>query len=64
VIADNKLALVAGWDEEILADELEGLLAEVPGFDIGMTGFSVPEVDSLVESLKPEGPGSARGSSA
>ena len=28
VIADNKLALNAGWDEEILAEELKGLLAE------------------------------------
>jgi ParB-like chromosome segregation protein Spo0J len=28
VVADNKLALNAGWDEEILAEELKGLLAE------------------------------------
>ena len=46
-IADNKLALNAGWDEEILAEELKGLLAEDLDFDIGVTGFSIPEIDSL-----------------
>jgi DNA modification methylase len=57
VIADNKLALNAGWDEEILAEELKALLTEVPSFDIGLTGFSIPEVDSLIEGLRPEEPG-------
>src|ERR671912_1883511 len=57
VIADNKLALNAGWDEEILAEELRGLLAEDLGFDITLTGFSIPEIDSLVEGLAPEEPG-------
>ena len=57
VIADNKLALNAGWDEEILAEELKGLLAEDIGFDIGLTGFSIPEIDSLIEGLAPEEPG-------
>jgi DNA modification methylase len=40
-IADNKLALNAGWDEELLGlelGELEGL-----GFDIDLVGFSEPE---------------------
>lgn len=42
VIADNKLALNAGWDEEMLAQELQGLLAtENIGFDIGVIGFEV-----------------------
>ena len=37
VIADNKLALNAGWDEEFLAQELQGLLAtDNIGFDIGV----------------------------
>jgi DNA modification methylase len=57
VIADNKLALNAGWDEEILAEELSGLLAEDLGFDIALTGFSIPEIDSLAEGLTPEEPG-------
>ena len=57
VLADNKLALNAGWDEEILAEELKDLLALDLDFDIGLTGFSIPEVDSLIEGLSPEEPG-------
>ncbi len=58
VIADNKLALNAGWDDELLAQELQGLLAtENIGFDIGVIGFEVAEIDSLVEGLTPEEPG-------
>jgi DNA modification methylase len=53
VIADNKLALNAGWDEELLASELQGLLAEDIDFDIGLTGFSIAEVDNLIEGLAP-----------
>ena len=41
VLADNKLALNAGWDEDLLAEELQGLLADDLGFDIGITGFSI-----------------------
>ncbi len=52
VIADNRLALNAGWDEEILAEELKGLLDI--DFDIDVTGFTIAEVDSLVEGLEPE----------
>ena len=45
VIADNKLALNAGWDESLLAlefGELEGL-----GFDLELTGFSLDELKQL-----------------
>lgn len=45
VIADNKLALNAGWDSEMLAlefGELEGL-----GFDLELTGFTLDEIDAL-----------------
>jgi len=45
VIADNKLALNAGWDESLLAlefGELEGL-----GFDLELTGFSAEEIAAL-----------------
>src|SRR5262245_42127275 len=38
VLADNKLALNAGWDEELLALELKDLLAADIDFDIGITG--------------------------
>ena len=54
VIADNKLALNAGWDEDLLAEELKALLlTDDLGFDIGATGFSIPEIDSLVDGLTP-----------
>jgi 16S rRNA G966 N2-methylase RsmD len=53
-LADNKLALNAGWDEELLAEELQSLLEVDDDFDIGVTGFSIAEVDSLIEGLSPE----------
>ena len=58
VIADNKLALNAGWDDEILAEELKALSAIGDlGFDIGVMGFEIAEMDTLVEGLTPEEPG-------
>ncbi len=39
VIADNKLALNAGWNEELLAAELHALNGD--GFDLALTGFSM-----------------------
>jgi ParB-like chromosome segregation protein Spo0J len=47
VIADNKLALNAGWDREVLAIELQGLIDL--DFDVELTGFSVAEVDLVLE---------------
>ena len=52
VIADNKLALNAGWDNELLAlemKELEGL-----GFDLALTGFDQDELKDL-QGLKVDG---------
>ena len=54
VLADNKLALNAGWDEELLALELKELSEADLGFSLDITGFSIAEVDSLVEGLSPE----------
>jgi ParB-like chromosome segregation protein Spo0J len=45
VIADNKLALNAGWDDAMLALELGDLDAE--GFDLGLIGFDQAELDAL-----------------
>lgn len=54
VLADNKIAANADWDEELLALEL-GELADLDlGFDLELTGFSLPEVDSFVECATPE----------
>jgi DNA modification methylase len=52
VIADNKLALNAGWNEELLAAELHALNGE--GFDLGLTGFSEAELDALMAPLGDE----------
>jgi ParB-like chromosome segregation protein Spo0J len=54
VLADNKLALNAGWDEELLAEELEAILGEDAGFDVSTTGFSLAEVNSLIEGKSVE----------
>ena len=45
VLADNKLALNAGWDLEMLALEI-GVLDEA-GFDLNLTGFDEFEVGEL-----------------
>jgi site-specific DNA-methyltransferase (adenine-specific) len=52
VIADNKLALNAGWDEQMLALEF-GELTDL-GFDLDLTGFTAAEIDALTpEQLEP-----------
>ena len=45
IIADNRLALNAGWDNEMLKLEFDQL-AEL-GFDLELTGFSLDEIDAL-----------------
>lgn len=50
VLADNRLAELAGWDQEILAAELEELSALDLEFDIELTGFSIPEIDQAIET--------------
>jgi DNA modification methylase len=58
VLADNKLALNAGWDQDLLVEELQALLAtDDLGFDIGVIGFEVGEIDTLIEQVAPEEPG-------
>jgi DNA modification methylase len=50
VIADNKLALNAGWDREMLAIELQGLIDT--DFDLELTGFSLAEVDIVLDEAQ------------
>ena len=50
IIADNKLSLNAGWDEELLAVEISDLQAE--SFDLSILGFDEKELDKL---LSPSG---------
>ena len=45
IIADNRLALDAGWDEEMLRVEIAEL--EDLGFDLQLTGFEVGELESI-----------------
>ncbi len=54
VLADNKLALNAGWDEDLLAEELGELLSLDLDFDIDITGFSIAEVDNLIDGAVPK----------
>lgn len=54
LIADNKIALNAGWDQELLAGEIQVLVDH--GFDIEDTGFSVAEVDILLEEANDAAP--------
>lgn len=46
VIADNQLALQAGWDEELLAQELDMLQAS--DFDLNLLGFESDELTKLL----------------
>jgi hypothetical protein len=49
VIADNRLAEKAGWDPEILAIELQGLIDI--GFAVEITGFETPDIDLILEEF-------------
>jgi DNA modification methylase len=53
VIADNKLALNAGWDEAMLKLELADLKAL--DFDLDLTGFDTNEIDALLAEKGTEG---------
>lgn len=46
ILADNRLALSAGWDDELLALEL--LELKEADFDLSLTGFDVKELDDLL----------------
>ena len=50
ILADNRMAMDAGWDEELLRIEIEALQAEA--FDIGLTGFDESELSKLFDAGK------------
>ena len=59
ILADNKLAEKAGWDKELLAIELQGLIDL--NVEIELTGFDMPEIDVILEDAReanatPSGP--------
>jgi DNA modification methylase len=58
ILADNKLAMNAGWDDEMLREEIEAL--KDAEFDLDLIGFSEEELEDLfdgegVEQLDSEG---------
>ncbi len=60
ILADNKLAQNAGWDDEILAKELQFPVEADIDLDIGVIGFETHEIDCLIEGLHTEEPGDPR----
>ena len=51
VIADNRLAELAGWDREILAIELQALTELDLDFELEITGFETAELDLLLDGI-------------
>ena len=45
VLADNRTALDAGWDDDLLKIELQDL--DAAGFDLALTGFDLGEISAL-----------------
>jgi DNA modification methylase len=66
IIADNRLALDAGWDEELLSLELAEL--SEAGYDLAMTGFDDAEIEELLadaeQALQDETPADAEDGAA
>jgi DNA modification methylase len=55
VIADNRIAENAGWDEAMLRIELESL--KLDGFDLDITGFDADALAELLAAEEPENEG-------
>jgi DNA modification methylase len=54
VVADNRLAEKAGWDNSILAIELQHLITVENDFDVTVTGFEIPEIDLILSEAAAE----------
>ncbi|MEO5355093.1 MAG: site-specific DNA-methyltransferase [Magnetococcus sp. XQGC-1] len=55
ILADNKLALEAGWDNDILAAELDRLQED--GYDLEVIGFSDEELGGLLDGMEEQDEG-------
>jgi len=53
ILADNRLAEDAGWDQEMLAGEVRDLAGT--GFELAITGFSDAELDDMLEDPPEDG---------
>ncbi|RVT43946.1 ParB/Srx family N-terminal domain-containing protein [Sphingobium algorifonticola] len=51
IIADNRLAELAGWDRDLLTLELGSILEDVPDFDLELTGFDGGELEALLAAI-------------
>jgi len=51
ILADNRLALDAGWDDELLRQELQALASE--GFDLDLAGFDADELKDFLDEQSP-----------
>lgn len=49
ILADNKIALEARWDFQILASELDELIKA--DFEVDLTGFAPAEIDSILQQV-------------
>jgi DNA modification methylase len=50
IIADNRLAECAGWDEDLLKLELAGIMELEPHYDLALTGFDGGTLERLIEA--------------
>ncbi len=53
VIADNRLAELGKWDQQLLALELEALQLSDPAFSIALTGFDDHEAGLIIDNVRP-----------
>lgn len=49
IIADNKLALNAGWDEQMLALEIQDL--KDVGYELELTGFNIDDINKITTEI-------------
>jgi DNA modification methylase len=54
VIADNRLAELAGWDNDLLALELSAITELDGEFELALTGFDTAEIEALLNGLDNE----------
>src|SRR5271167_4053015 len=59
MIADNRLAEVAKWDDRLLGEQLQALASVDLDFDIEAIGFDMGEIDLRIESLSSKDAGAA-----
>lgn len=56
VVADNKSAELSTWDDSALALQFREITAAAPSFDMTLTGFELPEIETRVQDLTPPPP--------